>query len=563
MPTLTPPGYDVHVGVPMRCRDGVQLLADVYLPRGRARSPALLQRTPYSRDRSIVVDGAIALRAAVEAGFAVVVQDVRGRGGSDGRFEPLVHEADDGFDAVQWVAAQDWCDGQVEMYGRSYAGLAQWLTAAACPPALRAIAPMMAGSDAGRNWFGVGRAFEQGFVTAWVLTSLAAGDLRRSGDEEALDRLSTLTADPDGWRRPLSAADRELLGRTLGYVGDWLGGPEPLERWLSDERLHVDLASVEVPVMMTGGWYDFGIGGVLSTYVELRSVAAHPPTLVVGPWSHGSFTGSYAEHDFGPGAGVDGVGHSARQLRWLASHLRPVPGDAATPPDRGRIDLFDTGARSWAEIEPHSLSATADLVLHGAATSDRLGPDADATTESAAPLILVADVSDPAPTVGGPVYLPGRLERSGPRDQRALLGRPDVVELPCVGVPRGTQLAGAVVVRLAVSAPHTGTRFVAKLCVRHEGTAGKGSTMLLREAAVTVEVAGDSEVEIAMGYVLHRLGDDERLVLLLSNTSAPRYGPSPVEGHSTTEQDGPIRCAVRHVTLGLVTQAADVGPTEV
>ena len=113
--------------------------AEAWVPDGPS-GPAILVRTPYLKETaapSPVAD----VRLATERGYRVVVQDVRGRGSSEGEFEPFVNEEADGADSVAWVAEQRWCDGRVVMAGMSYVGATQWLAAAAAPPALRASLP--------------------------------------------------------------------------------------------------------------------------------------------------------------------------------------------------------------------------------------------------------------------------------------------------------------------------------------------------------------------------------------------------------------------------------------
>src|SRR3954454_21787550 len=141
-------------------RDCVVLHADVYRPDAAAPVPVLVLRTPYDRARSLIPPSGIDPELATEAGFAVVCQDVRGQYGSEGDFYSFVHEGADGYDTVEWAAAQPWSTGAVGMVGRSYAGACQWLAAAERPPHLRAIAPVVTGSDFFEGWIYQGGAFQ-------------------------------------------------------------------------------------------------------------------------------------------------------------------------------------------------------------------------------------------------------------------------------------------------------------------------------------------------------------------------------------------------------------------
>src|SRR5579862_5785407 len=117
--------------VPMR--DGVELSADVYLPQGHAPCPAILERTPYDNTNPDLIETAAYFASN---GYVFVGQDVRGRGDSDGSFVPFEQEALDGYDTIEWIAAQPWCDGRVAMMGASYAGFVQWVAARERPPHL-------------------------------------------------------------------------------------------------------------------------------------------------------------------------------------------------------------------------------------------------------------------------------------------------------------------------------------------------------------------------------------------------------------------------------------------
>src|SRR3954452_3048473 len=154
--------------VPARMRDGVTLYAPVYPPAEGPRVPAILSRTCYQAHRGVTANAAVDPEKAIPAGFALVVQDVRGTGRSEGEFDPFVDEAADGFDSIAWVAEQEWCNGEVVLSGRSYVGATQWLAAAEQPPALKAIAPVITGSDYFHGWVYQGGAFQLGFNLFWV-----------------------------------------------------------------------------------------------------------------------------------------------------------------------------------------------------------------------------------------------------------------------------------------------------------------------------------------------------------------------------------------------------------
>ena len=128
-------------------RDGTILYADVYRPAADGHYPTLLQRTPYNKELSALALLQLDALRAVSEGYAVVIQDVRGRFRSEGEFGPFHQEINDGFDTVEWCAAEAWSSGDVGMYGGSYVGAVQWLAAIARPPHLKCIVPMITSSD--------------------------------------------------------------------------------------------------------------------------------------------------------------------------------------------------------------------------------------------------------------------------------------------------------------------------------------------------------------------------------------------------------------------------------
>src|SRR5262249_28409897 len=189
-----PDGLIVEVGVTMKTRDGVALVSDIYRPAAEGRYPTLVQRTPYNRKGGIGE-----ARTLPAAGYVVVRQDVRGRFDSEGEFYPFRHEAQDGYDAVEWAAALPYSNGKVGMWGGSYVGATQMLAASAHPPHLVAIFPYVTASQYYEGWTYQHGALMQWFATSWS-SGLAIDTLRRQAQERDNKRLLE-------WERssPLSA----------------------------------------------------------------------------------------------------------------------------------------------------------------------------------------------------------------------------------------------------------------------------------------------------------------------------------------------------------------------
>jgi putative CocE/NonD family hydrolase len=198
--------------------------ADLYRPAGDAACPVLLIRTPYDKGRSEheFVAGAL------ERGYAVVVSDVRGRYSSEGDFDPYRHEGLDGYDSIEWVAAQPWSNGRVATAGLSYPGAVQWLAAVESPPHLVCAFPAMCFSS-GRQFFYFGGAFDLSWLS-WTVENIAAEDRRRRG--VAIGPQTTREARQwwrDHGREALARVplrDQPALAGIAPFYFDWLDHPD-------------------------------------------------------------------------------------------------------------------------------------------------------------------------------------------------------------------------------------------------------------------------------------------------------------------------------------------------
>jgi predicted acyl esterase len=160
---------ELHVAVPMR--DGVRLYANIFLPGEHVRVPALLERTPYGKSEILNAN----YQAFAEHGYAVVLEDVRGRYESEGDFDPLRQEVADGDDTLNWIARQPWSNGKIGMVGGSYRGIVQWKAALSGNPHLKAIFPVVSGDDDYRDrFYSTGGAMKLGNRLEWMAENLKA-----------------------------------------------------------------------------------------------------------------------------------------------------------------------------------------------------------------------------------------------------------------------------------------------------------------------------------------------------------------------------------------------------
>jgi len=512
-----------NAAVPMR--DGVALRADVYRPEGDERVPAVLGRTPYDRTFGPTPPSILDPERTVAAGIALVCMDVRGQHGSDGEFYPFRSERADGYDSVEWLAAQRWCSGAVGMAGRSYAAATQWLAAAAAPAHLRAIAPVVVGSNYFDGWVYQGGAFQLGFNLFWLQVMAGRGKRARLAEEyEHLPLKTTpLVADSPSGR----------------FYREWLEHPVLDDYW---RTLSIDAsyADVRVPAFNVGGWYDIFLGGTLENFSRMRregasELARTRTRLLVGPWAHGSTYGAYPDHSFDAFSAHDSVDLTGMQLEFFAAHLfdrQPARELAPAAPVR----IFVMGADRWRDEPdwPLTRAVPQRWFLHsdGRAASAGGGLSRQPPAEEP-PDVFRFDPRDPAPTIGGPTSLPGRFLRTnaGPLDQRPLNGRGDVLSYTSEPLQEDLEVTGPLSLTLHAATSARDTDFVAKLCdVQPDGFVRILAEGVLRarfregldhecvvEPGRTYEYAIDLKATSNLFRAGHRIG------LLLTSSSFPRF----------------------------------------
>src|SRR6476620_2806518 len=212
----------VERNVPVKMRDGVKLHADIYRPQVVGKFPVLLQRTPYNKDGEVE----FSLKAAGR-GYVTIIQDVRGRFSSEGEWYTFKHESNDGYDTVEWAATLPYSNGKVGMFGGSYVGATQMLTAIAQPPHLAGICPVVTASNYHDGWTYQGGAFEQWFNESWT-SGLAEDTLNRNVGKQvnAQHGIATLPlTDYPLFPLPQSSSNTELLHTLAPYFLDWLAHP--------------------------------------------------------------------------------------------------------------------------------------------------------------------------------------------------------------------------------------------------------------------------------------------------------------------------------------------------
>lgn len=353
-----------NVRVPMR--DGVTLSADIYRPDTTGRFPVIVVRTPY--DNGLAASVVTGKRWAAR-GFVYLIQDVRGRGDSDGEFYPLVTEAADGYDTIQWAAVQPWSNGKVGTTGGSYLGWTQVLAATLKPPALAAMVPMVTPTDPDINF-----PMQMGAISPSTVSWLAYIDGKTLQDITQLDLFGAYST------LPLRDADK-ALGRTFKAWRDWLDHPARDAYW-EPQRYQKKILDFAIPSLHVSGWYDDVLIGTLQNYVNLTGPDAAPAVrglqrLIIGPWGHGiNRSTRMGDIDFGPTALIDLEGIQARWFnRWLRGEQNGIEAEAP-------VRIFVMGENVWRDEREWPLARTryTKFYLHSGGRANSLHGDGSLDT---------------------------------------------------------------------------------------------------------------------------------------------------------------------------------------
>lgn len=542
-----------RVGAPMR--DGARLDTCIWLPDGAAPAPAILVRTPYSRSVNAASEGPLV--RLLEAGYAVVLQQIRGVGRSEGRFSFFApHERSDGYDTVEWIAAQPWCSGAVGMDGHSYCAMTQILAAVARPPHLACIAPAVASLDFFQEPPYVGGAFSRMHTLVWAKALQHADMLDAEDGAFAMDGFLTNPALLHRWTsRPLAAAaDGELTGDARAHYIDALAHPTLDDWWRARMLGPEDFAALDLPMLVVSGNFDPSVGA-LTLWRGVEAHAARPENrhLLMGPWDHNAaFIGGrrhHAHYDLGEDALLDVVG---ARLAFFDHHLK---GEGPGPILPGRCSVFITGANTWRGFDrfppPDAGALALALDSDGRANSSR--GDGRLTTaphrEGAAPDHFIDDPEWPfVDALGfarGPAFFLDLRERERSFDTLVYCTGP--LDAPVTILGEAT-----VELTVASDAPD------ADICVwLAEHMADGGSKLLgFGQLRLRYHAGFDAErfltpgvpvrISIPVTYVAHRVPRGSSLRLLIGGSNFPLLDPNPhVAGPIADATD--VRTAVQTV----------------
>ena len=421
--------------VPIPMRDGVVLRADLLLPSGKGPFPVLVYRTPYGEKNAL--SEFTTFENARQRGYAVVVQDVRGRYTSDGAFVPYQNEGRDGYDTIEWAAKQSWSNGKVGTFGLSYPGAVQWLAAVENPPHLLAMVPAMTFSSH-RNFFYAGGTFDLSWIE-WIWDNVGP-DVRVKQNAPGPKTYAEAAA---AWGQsgtdmeavlPLNAL-KPLLS-IAPYYYEWLQhGPN--DSWWDWADLRNRYGRTHAAILNLSGWYDdhYGPEGATTNFnglVNARGGQPQQTALLIGPWVHGvesTATEKAGERHFPDTSKID---YDATVLDWMDHYLRGIDNRVDK---RSAVRYYVMGADLWRDSPVWPPPSTPTNFYLSAASPGRPGVLSDIKSKAG----FSSFVSDPTQPITDRF-----AEQSGAHDYRYLAEREDLLTFDTKPLSSDTELTGAI-----------------------------------------------------------------------------------------------------------------------
>ncbi len=543
--------YAKLLRVRVAMRDNVRLDANVFYPAaaGKApgRFPTVLVRTPYGKGSDLPAG----YQAFINHGYAVVMQDVRGRYGSGGAFDILNQEGPDGYDTLNWIAGQPWSDGKVGMIGGSYVGSAQWRVALLNNPHLKAIFPVVSGSDEYFDrYYSPGGALKLGHRLLWMSENLTPPGTAKPRFSDYIDHL------------PLRTVDRSATRRTLGFYQTVLNHPTYDSFW-KNLSVRENIDRVHVPVFAVGGWYDNFVESDLEAFSALHKLYGRlddKHRIMIGPWAHNMSTPfpgvTYGDDSSSP--------IRSYQIEWFDHWLKGAPEDARrfspeawhavrAEVDEAPVHIFVMGVNRWRDEPDWPLArarSTALYLASGRAANGLNGggilqwkPERaktlDISTDS-----FTYDPRNPAPTLGGAVCCDPKIFPWGPIDQRPVEKRKDVLVYTSAPVKQDLEVTGPIRVVLYASTSALDTDFTAKLVdVLPNGEARNLTDGILRvryrDGLENAELASPGKVYplvIDAGVTSNVFLAGHSIRVEISSSNFPRFDRNPNTGRPFADE---------------------------
>jgi hypothetical protein len=519
--------FEKDVMMPMR--DGVKLAANIFRPKADGKFPVLLARSPYGKGDEKQGDG---LRY-VPKGYVVIIQDCRGKGSSEGEWEPFKYDRDDGHDTYKWIVEQPWSNGEIGTFSGSYLGFTQWISApgSECVKAMFPVVPLI---DPYADACYDGGAFNLSLSFTW-------GAMVSVKKDEKLPQIDWAEAHRV---LPLFTWDEKVTGRKVQYLRDWVTHTCFDDYW-AERSARNHLADITAPMLNIAGWYDIFSRNDLENVNKVRNsakseVARKQARILVGPWTHGiSNNGKVGQMDFGKQSVID-LGDL--QEKWFEHWLK---GKDTGVENLAPFRIFVMGRNEWRDEQEWPLARAQYIpyYFHSNGSANTLHGDGVLSTKplGAEPADdYVYHPDDPVPTLGGN-NLSGP---AGPTDQRKVEERADVLVYTSAELKEELEVTGPVKVVLYASSSAKDTDWTAKLVDVHpDGRAINLCDGIIRarcresvENPTLIEPGKIYQYNIDVWVTSNVFLPGHRVRVEISSSNFPRYDRNPNTGHPFAQE---------------------------
>lgn len=532
--------------IPCELTDGTTLRSDIYRPDDEGIYPVLMLRLPYDKEAPRYFKEYLDVPRMVHAGYVVILQDVRGRFASEGEFYPFIHEEKDGYEAVEWAANLPFSNGKVGMFGMSYHGYTQLAAAAAAPPSLKAIAPVMtmgdpfadiSGDKDGPNALGK--------LQTWVLGSIVEDQLKRKKllDEKKFqyyfhDLKKWLSQAPANQWKPMKDLDPD------SFYFDFMHDHLPKE-WKAKSRLYGRFKASNIPALFIGGWFD----GLLQPTLKMYHSYHGPKMLWIGPWTHEAMTGQAGEKFYPEAAeniGVDQMKDPTElHIKWFDHWLKQKP-----LPIEKEVHLYMLEENKWKAYSKwpkpkkvkqfYLYSEGKSQTKHG--DGKLLSHPSALQTKSAFKL----DPNHPVPTIGGGTLVEGY--ESGVFEISHIQERCDVLVYTTDSFKENMKILGTVKAMIWGSAPSP----LFDVSLRLSDVDSSGHVFNIIDTFHRKKVKAVNEpfcLELDIGTTAYMLKKGHCLRLDIAASNAPKYDVNLNNG-TTTKTNTKGKTAIQHIFHG-------------
>ena len=526
LPLVEPGRLMLNIPVPMR--DGINLSADIWLPpssQGKGPWPALLLRTIYDNQEARYIGWA---REFTNRGYAVIMQDCRGRGDSDGDWIPYVCELYDGYDTHQWIGEQDWCDGNLGTFGLSYPGFTQTLPATLRSKYLKAVAPIASQQDN----YGHHR------VNGVIHHNVAFAFLNMLGRSMQYESLKHFDQDTFFFELPIDTAMEKVSNTHPYYKG--VMEHEQYDEWWSSYSLRDKYPEMAIPSLFITGWFDslsnenFKLFNGWTKKAKTEN-ARSKTKLIIGPWSHQiapwgrvpmGKNGEYADRTFGKQALSDVI---EMHMHWYDQRLKGI--DTGVD-EEAPIKLFVMGKNTWRDEYEWPLERTEWTKFYlssaGNAVDDGGGLHPEIKTNDQTSDSFIYDPGDPVPSLGSQYQT---YDFCGPHDRSHIQRRPDVLTFTTDVLTEDMEITGPISATIWASSDAKDTDFTATLTDLEPD----GKAIALCEGIVRARFRNGTEnpqmmvpgeiykFEIDMWNTSNSFIKGHRIRIEISSSNFPRY----------------------------------------